>query len=41
MKIRSLKEQYAIKDQCLKERLEIILPQVMEDADVDLSLIHI
>ena len=24
MKIRSLKEQYAIKDQCLKERLEII-----------------
>ena len=35
MKIRSLKEQYALKDQCLKERLEIILPQVMEDADVD------
>ena len=39
MKIRSLKEQYAIKDQCLKERLEIILPQVMEDADVDMWIV--
>ena len=39
MKIRSLKEQYALKDQCLKERLEIILPQVMEDADVDMWIV--
>ena len=39
MKIRSLKEQYDIKDQCLKERLEIILPQVMEDADVDMWIV--
>lgn len=39
MKIRSLKEQYAIKDQCLKERLEIILPKVMEDADVDMWIV--
>lgn len=39
MKIRSLKEQYAIKDQCLKERLEIILPQVMEEANVDMWIV--
>ena len=39
MKIRSFKEQYALKDQCLKERLEIILPQVMEDADVDMWIV--
>ena len=39
MKIRSLKEQYALKDQCLKERLEIILTQVKEDADVDMWIV--
>lgn len=36
IKIKSIKEQYEIKDTCLKERLEIILPQVMKDNDVDM-----
>ena len=29
--IRSVKEQYQIKDACLKERLELILPKVMKN----------
>lgn len=36
IKVRSIKEQYEIKDICLKERLEIILPEVMKDNDVDM-----
>lgn len=36
IKIKSVKEQYEIKDTCLKERLDIILPQVMKDNDVDM-----
>lgn len=38
MKIKSIKEQYAIKDACLKERLELILPKVMNDYGVDMWL---
>ena len=34
--IRSVKEQYQIKDACLKERLELILPKVMKEYDVDM-----
>ena len=34
--IRSVKEQYQIKDACLKERLELILPKVMKKYDVDM-----
>lgn len=33
VKIKSIKEQYQIKDQILKERLELILPKVMEKYD--------
>ena len=36
IKIKSVKEQYEIRDACLKERLEIILPKVMNDNDVDM-----
>ena len=36
IKIRSIKEQYEIKDVCLKERLDIILPQVMKENNVDM-----
>ena len=36
--IRSVKEQYQIKDACLKERLELILPKVMKKYDVDMLL---
>ena len=35
MKIRSIKEQYAIKDVCLKERLDDIVPQVMLNSQSD------
>lgn len=35
MKIRSIKEQYAIKDVCLKERLDVIVPQVMLNSQSD------
>ena len=38
MKIRSVKEQYALQDQCLKERLEDILPRVMQESEADLWL---
>ena len=34
--IKSIKEQYQIKDTCLKERLELILPQVMKDNNIDM-----
>ena len=34
--IKSIKEQYELKDICLKERLEMILPRVMFDNDVDM-----
>lgn len=36
IKIKSVKEQYKIKDTCLKERLDIILPKVMMENDVDM-----
>lgn len=35
MKIRNIKEQYAIKDVCLKERLDLIVPSVMKESDSD------
>ena len=35
MKIKSIKEQYAIKDVCLKERLDLIVPAVMKKSDSD------
>lgn len=35
MKIRSIKEQYAIKDVCLQERLDVIVPQVMLNSQSD------
>ncbi|MGN1181462.1 MAG: hypothetical protein ACI4SR_00525 [Faecalibacillus sp.] len=35
MKIRSIKEQYAIKDVCLQERLDIIVPKVMLESQSD------
>lgn len=38
MKIRSVKEQYELRNQCLKERLELILPKVMKDSEVDMWL---
>lgn len=34
--IKSIKEQYELKDICLKERLEMILPRVMFDNNVDM-----
>lgn len=34
--IRTVKEQYRIIDACLKERLELILPKVMKDNNVDM-----
>ena len=36
IEIKSIKEQYKIKDTCLKERLDIILPQVMKENNVDM-----
>lgn len=36
MKIKTIKEQYEIKDTCLKERLDFILPHVMNEYDVDM-----
>lgn len=39
MEIRSLKEQYEIKDKCLKERLDIILPQVMFESEADMWIV--
>lgn len=39
MKIKSIKEQYEIKDVCLKERLDIIIPQVMLKSDSDAWLV--
>lgn len=36
MKIRSVKEQYELRNQCLKERLEMILPKVMMESEADL-----
>ena len=35
MKIKSIKEQYAIKDVCLQERLDFIVPAVMKQSDSD------
>lgn len=39
MKVRSLKEQYQIKDEILKERLEKVLPPLMEECGIDVWLI--
>ena len=39
MKVRSLKEQYEIKDQFLKERLELILPEVMKESEADMWIV--
>lgn len=39
MKIRKIKEQYDIKDICLKERLDLIVPKVMEASDSDAWLV--
>lgn len=39
MKIKTIKEQYEIKDICLKERLDTIVPMVMKDQDVDAWLV--
>ena len=36
MKIRSVKEQYELRNICLRERLEQILPQVMRESEADL-----
>lgn len=38
MKIRSVKEQYELRNQCLKERLETILPRVMMESEADVWL---
>lgn len=38
MKIRSVKEQYELRNICLRERLEQILPQVMRESEADLWL---
>ena len=38
MNIRSVKEQYELRNQCLKERLETILPRVMMESEADLWL---
>lgn len=35
MRIRSIKEQYEIKDICLKERLDLIVPTIMKESDSD------
>ena len=39
MKIRSLKEQYEIQSKCLKERLDILLPEVMFNSQADMWII--
>ncbi|MGM9946854.1 M24 family metallopeptidase [Floccifex sp.] len=39
MKIRSLKEQYKIQEQCLKERLNDILPEVMFQSEADMWIV--
>lgn len=39
MKIRNIKEQYEIKDICLKERLDDIIPMVMQNSDSDAWLV--
>ena len=35
MSIMSLREQYKLKDECLKERLDIIVPKVMKECVCD------
>ncbi len=39
MRIRTLKEQYECKDRILKERLDIILPQVMFNSEADMWIV--
>ena len=38
MKIRTVKEQYELRNICLRERLEQILPEVMRESEADLWL---
>lgn len=35
MEIKSIKEQYKVKDICLKERLDVIVPEVMKQSESD------
>ncbi|MDD7281148.1 MAG: M24 family metallopeptidase [Erysipelotrichaceae bacterium] len=39
MKIRSLKEQYTLQEKCLKDRLDLILPEVMFDSEADMWIV--
>jgi len=39
MKLKSIKEQYEIKDICLRERLDIIVPNVMKNSKTDMWLV--
>jgi len=39
MNIKNIKEQYQIKDVCLKERLDLIVPMVMKESEADMWIV--